>query len=280
MKAQVIDLTPELAKKYLKNNTHNRDLSSSKLNEYIEALKKGHWKENGESLIIDINGKVKDGQHRLEAVVKSGIGYSAVLVTDVKTDVMHTIDTGKNRSLADMLKLNGFKSSSAVASVVKMIVPFERGERTGNSGRGSGSNTVTNSIGLEYAMKNRQNLEDLVRHALTLYKRSRTRVIAPAKLAFYMYVLGGYKNSDNIILFMKNLIGINMYEGNAASWLYGKLLSTKQDKVSLNSKWVLGVTIKAWNLFNSGDTPVRYIKYDVANNLPTVVENPMPKFDS
>ena len=104
MESIVITLTPEIAKRYLSKNKKNRSMSS-KVHLYAEDMKAGRWKENGESIIIDKNGVVKDGQHRLSATIISQHEWMVPIVTGVEPSVMDTIDTGKNRSLSDILKL-------------------------------------------------------------------------------------------------------------------------------------------------------------------------------
>ena len=66
-------ITPEKAKEILKKNGKNRSISWSTVNAYARDMSKGYWTEGvGVGISIDENGILRDGQHRLEAIVKSG----------------------------------------------------------------------------------------------------------------------------------------------------------------------------------------------------------------
>ena len=55
MRAEIKLLTPEFARELLKMNVGNRRLKSIK-NAYVGQMINGEWKENGEPIIIDVNG--------------------------------------------------------------------------------------------------------------------------------------------------------------------------------------------------------------------------------
>ena len=110
MKASVVEMTPELAASLLERNTRNRNPKKGHVENLAHQMAEGLWKENGEAIIVDKNGDLSDGQHRLKACLLSGKSFRVVLVQGVEPTVMDTIDTGSNRSLKDMLQLEGFKN--------------------------------------------------------------------------------------------------------------------------------------------------------------------------
>ena len=126
MKAEIIYLNPSKAKELLSMNIGNRNKKSNVKKFYVKQMKEGSWKENGEPIIVDTSGIVKDGQHRLLAVIESGHSYNVPLITGVDPNVMDTIDTGSNRSLSDVLNLNGFLYPSNLSALVKAIINYDR----------------------------------------------------------------------------------------------------------------------------------------------------------
>ena len=122
MKATVITLTPQLAKDYLARNIENRKVNKTNLNFCINQMINGKWKENGEPIIIDANGVIKDGQHRLIACIEAKYSFRVPVISNVDPNVMDTIDTGRNRTASDVLHLEGFKYCSLVASSIKTIL--------------------------------------------------------------------------------------------------------------------------------------------------------------
>ena len=106
-------LTPERAEELLENNHHNRKITQQRVREYSKEMMSGLWLYNGESIIVSESGRLLDGQHRLLAVIDSGVTIETELVegvpdTDNGVDTFLTINT-KNRSNVDALTIAGFK---------------------------------------------------------------------------------------------------------------------------------------------------------------------------
>ncbi len=106
-------MTVEKAKELLENNDHNRKVTTSRVQEYAKEMTNGLWLYNGESIIVSVSGRLLDGQHRLLAIVESGVEIEMELVegvpdSDGGVDTFLTINT-KNRSNVDALTIAGFK---------------------------------------------------------------------------------------------------------------------------------------------------------------------------
>ena len=70
--AKIIEITPEMAQRYLERNTHNRRLSERSVRELVTAIKNDEWQVNGEAIKVDEEGNLIDGQHRLSRLAGSG----------------------------------------------------------------------------------------------------------------------------------------------------------------------------------------------------------------
>jgi len=108
-----IKIGPEKAAELLENNDHNRKITQSRVSEYASEMRNGMWMYNGESITRSVSGKLMDGQHRLLAVIASGVEIDVEFIDDIpdKTgdvDIFLTINT-KNRSNVDALTIAGFK---------------------------------------------------------------------------------------------------------------------------------------------------------------------------
>lgn len=109
MNASVMSITPEMAKEMLANNKINRKLDRGRVAMYAADMKAGKWELNGEAIVFYCNGNLKDGQHRLNAIIESGIPVKMLVVTDVPNDsIIH--DRGKIRTVANVLDLAGYES--------------------------------------------------------------------------------------------------------------------------------------------------------------------------
>lgn len=71
---KVMAVTPEMAVAWLSNNPYNRPLNGRSVEMFAEAMLRGEWKERqGVPVTVIEGGPLKNGQHRLSAVVKAGI---------------------------------------------------------------------------------------------------------------------------------------------------------------------------------------------------------------
>lgn len=88
MKTEVIEITPEVARVYLKQNTNNRNLIKRKLAQYAKDMKEGRWVLNGEPIQFDDSGELINGQHRLNACIRSNSAFTTLVVFGVSGEEM------------------------------------------------------------------------------------------------------------------------------------------------------------------------------------------------
>lgn len=127
MKTKIIEITPEIAKKTLEQNTRNRTVRRMTVAAYAEAMRSGLWKENGEPIIIGKNNIVLDGQHRLLAIIESGMTLKMVVVFDVEDSTRDTIDTGIRRTPGDALSIEGIQNGNRVSACIVGLAHSVRG---------------------------------------------------------------------------------------------------------------------------------------------------------
>lgn len=112
MKAEVKTVTPEMAKEYLKLNTSNRTLRTSKVRAYARDMLNGTWQLTGQGITISKDGVLLDGQHRLEAIVLANKPIDMLVVTEADNTYMY--DCGLKRSYGDHLKIANKNMSSTL----------------------------------------------------------------------------------------------------------------------------------------------------------------------
>jgi len=119
-------VTPELAAKYLVMNTANRPLNARRVAAIINAIARGEWVENGDSIRFSKTGVLLDGQHRLEAIRKTGLSQPCIIVSELDDDVFTTIDTGKSRNGSDVFAISGIKNYNTAAAITRMFIIWEK----------------------------------------------------------------------------------------------------------------------------------------------------------
>lgn len=105
-------VTPQMANEILLRNTANRPMNWGRVNAYAQAMERNAWEVNGQGIVIDSNGTLKDGQHRLAAIVKYGKPVMLTVTTGVSPNT-HMYDRGRGRSTVDNMKIAGYPKGLA-----------------------------------------------------------------------------------------------------------------------------------------------------------------------
>ena len=80
LEATVEVISPKEAQAYLDNNAKHRPIKDKKVAEYMAEMQDGRWRLNGKTICFDTTGRLLNGQHRLSAVVRSGISLTTLVV--------------------------------------------------------------------------------------------------------------------------------------------------------------------------------------------------------
>jgi hypothetical protein len=134
VKVRQENVTPKVAERLLNANQRNRNLRPRRVTALAGAMQRGEWELNGESIKVAEDGSLIDGQHRLAAVMASGVTVPMIVVRGLPSQVLATIDTGAARSIGDTLKLNGEKDYYVLAAALRRLWMYEQ---SGNFARSS-----------------------------------------------------------------------------------------------------------------------------------------------
>jgi len=126
MNVKLTTVTPEWAEETLKKNIGNRPLNVQHVDKLAKEMTNGRWKVNGDTICLN-GSRVIDGQHRLHAVVQSGITIETLVVEGLSSDVFDTKDVGKRRSAGDTLGVAGEKNACRLAAALILIDKYFTG---------------------------------------------------------------------------------------------------------------------------------------------------------
>lgn len=119
-------ITPEKASDLLETNTENRKISKGTVEAYANDMLAGNWDESvGVAISIDKDGVLRDGQHRLSAIVQSGVSIRMWVCRNVSNDGIY--DNNRKRSNSDQISIlrsdfeNVYKSNRYI-SVARAII--------------------------------------------------------------------------------------------------------------------------------------------------------------
>ena len=96
-------VTPQQALQMLQHNDGNRPLRKRFVDQYVDDIIRGKWKLSHQGVAFSKDGRLLDGQHRLTAIVESGISVQMVIARNVDEASFLVMDRGKTRSLRDIL---------------------------------------------------------------------------------------------------------------------------------------------------------------------------------
>lgn len=119
--------SPYLAGKLLELNTHNRRISNAVVDKYVEEIKNGEWVATAQGVGIDDRGVLSDGQHRLSAIVKSGVTVPLLVVWNLPPMGQEKVDRQRKRTIFDALVLSGRTESRQAVQVSTLLAKIDSG---------------------------------------------------------------------------------------------------------------------------------------------------------
>ena len=122
-------ITPEDAAKYLARSRAGRTLRETHVDALARDMACGRWVFNGASICFDAEGCLIDGQHRLSACVNAALAFQTNVTRGLPVGAaMATIDVGKARNPADVLRIAGVESSGHVVGALRSVALMLRGQ--------------------------------------------------------------------------------------------------------------------------------------------------------
>jgi hypothetical protein len=254
---QIETITPAMAEGYLGRNFNNRNLTKSHVAFLKSELLAGNYKLNGQSIVIGTTGRLLDGQHRLTAVVETGVPIQSVVMHNVDEEAFTTIDTGKQRGGCDALHIHGAKNSKHLASAIRKIL-----DKFGSRRRTVGSDThkIGNTEYVDFYKKNRGDLDALfeLAHAWVL---KGSRILSESEVMAYVYLMR--VEDDSAYEFIEEVVTGEKknFKSNAAQTLRKKLIDTRLSGLTARDTqkrdWVLLAFRKYYNDRNVSKIMVR-----------------------
>lgn len=257
----MMKLTPAMAAELLTHNHRNIPMKNSQVQRLVQDILGGRWRFNGETIIISIDGRLLDGQHRLAALVLAGETVPSVTITvlvcwGAPDDVSPTIDQGHIRKHGDQLALEGISDGNAMSAMAGYSLLWERDGRISTNG----GYKPTKGQKDEYLHAHL----DPMRHSLSLCQtKASAKLATRSVLATCHYMFSRASNDREATRFLQRAVqGDGLEAGDPILLLRAKLIGTRYEA----NKTVEYITI-AWNAYRRGKRPARL---DATGMLPKV----------
>lgn len=132
-----INVSPEMAARWLKSNFRNRPVSDDVVTAYARDMINGVWQPTHQGIAFNDRDELIDGQHRLLAVIKSRKTVRMLVTFGLRSKIegsdmttMDCVDRGRTRSVADQLKIqHGLKNGTQIQQVCSSIGHLCLGEK-------------------------------------------------------------------------------------------------------------------------------------------------------
>ena len=246
---------PKQAKRLLENAGRNRKISGEKVSRLALTMREGLWLPGMSMIVTDTNGQLIDGQHRMSAIVQSQTEQVFICRFDAPPEAIRSIDTGRSRSAACVLQIEGEKNASALATLASQYLKMQRDGLGGLVNRSGGDDPATIAA---FVADNQWLNEHIPVGASVASLGIRSHM---GLLSAIMRVGDDTPHEDVLEFARKLKSGEMLHSGSPIYQLRKRLLAAMMGRKGkgmnrdrLNTAEKFGLLFKAWNLWVSGKT--------------------------
>lgn len=252
--SRVETITPALADLYLRYNINNRPLRKNVVQFYASQMKRNQWVLNGEGIIFNEDGLLVDGQHRLQAIIESGISIEILVVRNAPSDCFPTIDSGISRRASDTLYVDKIPNAIHIASIINRYDSLCKGANViCASGRKKDYQSISRSDILSKYHERNEFWQNVTKFATSCYKNM--KLISRAEVgAMIAYLVIDKGHSEKIVYsFFKDLFISDIPKSPMLAAFRNKLIKDKvSSSTKMTSTYKQQLFIKVWNNYLNG----------------------------
>jgi len=248
------EITPDIASAWLQTlNTNNRRINARRVGAMAHDMTQGSWKVTPDLIAFDCRNVLVNGQHRLAAIVESGVTIELWVMSGLPVDSFEVTDDVRRRSLVDYLVINGVPRATNISGLVSRIDVYRKcGDlRSPTSLSVASRATTTDLIKLFHTL----DLDHLVEACRAGERLADACRCAKGGAVFASWLLWQV-DADDLEHFIKEVQsgtghGMVLRETMMRDRASGRPTYSKDAQVSA------AYVIKAWNAWRSGEEPKR-----------------------
>lgn len=257
-----VRITPQLAEMMLGYNKENRHQRRGRIKTHTAQMKGRKWDFTGEGIKFSNLPRLIDGQHRLEACVRSGVPFDTLVIFGLDDVVRRSLDQGAKRKASDVLKGEGFDNSGLRSNALAWIARLERGtaHQLDDAVRPQPRDFIELS-------KGHPELETSL-HVGAEARKMKLLSMGMATALHYMFSKRDRQLADSF--FKKLLSGVGLNEHESVYLLFRRLdenVKTRSKKLTEPAK--AAITIKTWNACRRG-THIKYLRFREGEDFPDI----------
>lgn len=244
-KITIESVTPDMAAQLLGTMHGNRTLRKKIVEQYAREMIAGKWLLNGESVKVAANGRLVDGQHRLNAIIMAKRAVQMCVVRGVDEAAMITLDTGVGRSFSDWSTISGRSYTAVIGPIARWWYKYESGSPT--------TNYKPSHQELEQVIATHPAIFDSAAFVMK-HKVITSRCIATVQGFVHAYTSEMFDRELSDLFMMELDSGAQLRDGNPVLALRRRLVDENNATGKRESSHVLAWTIKAWNAWLAGES--------------------------
>lgn len=232
-------VTPEVARAWLERNTGNRSASMAHVAKLEKTIREGGWKMTGDPIRFSKGGSLLDGQHRLHAILQSGIAVTCVVMRGFDESIFDVLDSGKGRQKSDVLFVQlglPVETCKMLATATTWVIDYEK-EQFGFPGKAEKTEV------LEFVKRNPL-LIAAAEYAHGLPRQSPV----PRSIAAMFYFYASQHSQAKAERFLERFM-VGAVDGVSDNLLYlrNRCFSASVDRRPIHRSQVLAALIRTWN---------------------------------
>jgi hypothetical protein len=223
----------------------------------------GRFVFNHKPIEFDANGILHDGQHRLRAVVKSGIACQFVVVYG--SEPAESEGAVRSRTASDHLNARGTKNAVMVASAARTVIAWERGLIQGSQGA-----YMTTSEVAQYADDNPLLAEIVAPCKAINVKGLIASVVAAVCFIGCVRIKRPHDISEAMSFIEELKSGVGLESTSPTKALRERAIRCSTSKLEKQTKAAsIALTIIAWNYYVN-KKPCRLLRWKPSDNFPEI----------
>jgi len=248
---EAVMLTPEMASGLLKVSAEaefrNRNSHHTRVDLLANEILAGNWMDSNDAICTDEHGILINGYHRCKAVIQANTSIWVTIKRGMDRESFHSMDTGKKRSVADVLRTKFVSHGTTVARACRILFLYER---NGPSCLVVTADPLVSNKDVLSVYDANPEIQECARF---IYKQQRlAKMLAPGFLAFSYYILRKKHFEVTVNPFFEGLDkGDNLPNDSPVKLLRCRYIDDALTVGGKNLKRSVkyGLFIKAWNLY-------------------------------
>lgn len=241
-------IDPQTAQSYLTRNIGNRKINDKVVGLYTRLMRDGKWILSNYSIVFSDTNILLNGQHRLTAVIKSGVTCPFSVQRGVPEMNKKYMDNGHLRTAANALELDGVLNAVRIASIIRSLYNLRKKTILAVTGQTRYSN---GDISDEY-FAHSDFYNKVQDEAHRLYPKGRVLNISEYGSLIAYLSADLHHDFDKVVSFFREVAGVNTPTNNVTTMLRIAILTDKMSRYRMTRERRMKLIIKAWNTWLIG----------------------------